>query len=100
MKNQATPRPWQIGLDSEGTSIEAKINGNWYPICDVNFPMILELGYDNAFDIQEKNAKLIVKSCNNYDNMLSLIKQIINDGGLNEITRARASEIINQDSQN
>ena len=76
-KDNATPRPWQIGLDSHGTSIDAKINGNWYPIADINVPMIAELGSDNAMDMQEANAELIVKAVNCHDDFISLAQSVM-----------------------
>lgn len=72
--NKHTPTPWNIGLDSNGTSIDGKIEGNWYPIADISCPMIAHLGSDRAFEIQEANAKFIVKAVNNYEYLLEIAK--------------------------
>lgn len=82
--NTATPRPWRYKQETEhaGCDIYGEEKNGY--ICTTS-------GRAKA------NAQLIVKCCNNYDNVIKLLKQILNDGGINDITAERIREIISKD---
>lgn len=92
INSKTTPGPWQIGLDSEGMSVDGKIGKEWYPICDLVIPMKKSLGYDKACEVQEANARLIAAA----PTMLKLLEDMTEWDGILPHSMTRIKSVISK----
>ena len=82
METQATPRPWELKKFPQSYQVASLA--------------LTPQGGTDIHDLFEANAALIVYCCNNFDTLVSLLREIKERVGLTDDEDRRLAEILEQ----